>query len=314
MLVGAFYAIAGVMAMRAVLSTRLIDVATAAIGGKRPAHRETLQHIWLLISSLIIFVGGIALLLRMELAAALFAISAALQILYLLIAAPNYFDVLDPPGSEGPCRYDQCLRPLRRRDTVCALGLRARAAVPARTPASASRRPCRSGRSRDRCLCRAEVCMGRGARRECRPGRISNTKPRRRMKAGRCNSFSACRYKPGLAAAADLAIFRCVPVCLPLAEKFFVAHHRLPRMGFLPVGDIGIVVWDADHQPCGSRECPCELDERRCEKVWHGLTPQQRSGFPAPRRRDLIAPLGSPSRQSRPWPRRARSAWPPSSH
>ena len=101
MLVGAFYAIAGVMAMRAVLSTRLIDVATAAIGGKRPAHRETLQHIWLLISSLIIFVGGIALLLRMELAAALFAISAALQILYLLIAAPNYFDVLDPPDPKG---------------------------------------------------------------------------------------------------------------------------------------------------------------------------------------------------------------------
>lgn len=101
LLVGAFYALAGMMAMRAVLSTRLIDVAMSAISGKRPARHETLQHIWLLISSLMISAGGIALLLRMELAAALFVISAGLQILYLLIAAPYYFDVLDPPDPKG---------------------------------------------------------------------------------------------------------------------------------------------------------------------------------------------------------------------
>lgn len=101
LLIGAFYAFAGVVAVRAVLSMRFIDVAIAAIGSEKPDRRETLQQVWLLVASLVIFAGGIALLLRTELAAALFTASAMLQIFYLAVAAPYYFDAAEAPDAKG---------------------------------------------------------------------------------------------------------------------------------------------------------------------------------------------------------------------
>ncbi len=101
MIIGAFYAFAGFVAVRAVLSARLIDIAIAAIAMQRPSRREALQQIWLLVASLLILAGGLALLLRLELAAALFVAGAVLQGVYLLIAAPYYFDREEPPEAGG---------------------------------------------------------------------------------------------------------------------------------------------------------------------------------------------------------------------
>lgn len=101
LLIGAFYVFAGVVAVRAVLSMRLIDVAIAAIGEERPDRRDMLQQLWLLCAAVLIFAGGLGLLLRAELAAALFVVSALLQLVYLMVAAPYYFDVDEPPDSKG---------------------------------------------------------------------------------------------------------------------------------------------------------------------------------------------------------------------
>jgi len=101
MVIGAFYAFAGFIAVRAVLSARLVDLAIAAIALERPSRREALQQIWLIVASLLILAGGLALLLRLELAAAIFVGSAILQCVYLLIAAPLYFDRDEPPEAGG---------------------------------------------------------------------------------------------------------------------------------------------------------------------------------------------------------------------
>lgn len=93
MMVGGFYTLAGVLAVRAVLTSRVLDLALAAISAGEPDRRETLQQIWLLFASLLILAGAVALLLRLKLAGLLFAASALLQIFYLLVAAPYYFDV-----------------------------------------------------------------------------------------------------------------------------------------------------------------------------------------------------------------------------
>lgn len=102
MLVGAFYTLAGVLAVRAVLSSRMLDLALAALDAGNPDRRETLQQVWLLVASLLILAGGVALLLHLKIAALLFAASALFQIVYLLIAAPYYFDAGDnAPDATG---------------------------------------------------------------------------------------------------------------------------------------------------------------------------------------------------------------------
>lgn len=101
LLIGAFYVFAGVVAVRAVLSMRFIDVAIAAISAQRPDRRDSLQQLWLLCAAVLIFAGGMALLLRAELAAALFVVSALLQLVYLAVAAPYYFDAAEAPDAKG---------------------------------------------------------------------------------------------------------------------------------------------------------------------------------------------------------------------
>lgn len=100
-LVGAFYAFAGVVAVRAGIASRFIDVATAAIGGAAPKPAETARALWMLVAGIVILAGGVALALRVDLAAILFTLSALAQALYLGIVAPRYLDPTDPPDPHG---------------------------------------------------------------------------------------------------------------------------------------------------------------------------------------------------------------------
>ena len=105
-LLGLFYAFAGYIAVRAVHQARLIDMAidvlsAVALPEEMTPPREHQRALWLLIASLLILAGGIALLLQMELAAWIFLASATLQIAYLLFAAPHYFDDGEKPDGQG---------------------------------------------------------------------------------------------------------------------------------------------------------------------------------------------------------------------
>lgn len=100
-LVGAFYAFAGVVAMRAGIASRFIDVATAAIGGEAPKPAETGRALWMLVAGIVILAGGVALALRIDLAAILFTVSALAQALYLGVVAPRLLDPSDPPDAMG---------------------------------------------------------------------------------------------------------------------------------------------------------------------------------------------------------------------
>lgn len=100
-LLGAFYGFAGYVASRAALTSRLMDHAIAAIGGTKPDPRETQRSVWLLVGSVIIFAGGAALFLLLDVAPWLFAASAIGQALYLLVLAPRYFDLAEPPDERG---------------------------------------------------------------------------------------------------------------------------------------------------------------------------------------------------------------------
>ncbi|MEQ1612575.1 MAG: hypothetical protein ABL904_07460 [Hyphomicrobiaceae bacterium] len=99
--IGAFYVFAGIVATRAALISLFLDRALTAISGKRPAFRETALSAWLLGAANLVLAGGAALMLRLDLAVWLFAASLAGQIAYLLVLAPLYFDVDDPPDATG---------------------------------------------------------------------------------------------------------------------------------------------------------------------------------------------------------------------
>lgn len=99
--VGAFYAFAGVVATRAGLSSRLMDIALAGIGGEAPKRAETARALWMTLAGLLILAGGVALLLRVDVAAWAFTISALAQGVYLAIVAPRLLDPDDPPSPEG---------------------------------------------------------------------------------------------------------------------------------------------------------------------------------------------------------------------
>ncbi len=100
-LIGAFYVFAGFVASRATLTTYLLDRAIAAISAKRPTNVETARTVWLLVAAFVILAGGVALMLGLEWAAPLFAVSAAAQAAYIFVVAPRYFDVDDPPSPAG---------------------------------------------------------------------------------------------------------------------------------------------------------------------------------------------------------------------
>jgi hypothetical protein len=99
--IGAFYAFAGYVATRAGLTSYFVDRAIAAIALKKPTAAETAQTIWLLCAATLILAGGVTLMLLLELAAWLFAVSTLAQVAYLFFIAPRYFDKDDPPDPRG---------------------------------------------------------------------------------------------------------------------------------------------------------------------------------------------------------------------
>jgi hypothetical protein len=100
-LVGAFYAFAGVVGSRVALTSHFLDRAISAIGGKPTPRAETLQFYWLLGSALLVLAGGAALMLRIDVAAWVFLASALGQAAYILVLAPRFFDLHDPPDARG---------------------------------------------------------------------------------------------------------------------------------------------------------------------------------------------------------------------
>jgi hypothetical protein len=99
--IGAFYAFAGFAACRGALMSDLLDKALAALTLQKTPVVERRRAIWLLTLSLLIFAGGICLMLLLEPAAWLFAFSAIIQALYFLVLGPYYFDKAEPPDPQG---------------------------------------------------------------------------------------------------------------------------------------------------------------------------------------------------------------------
>ena len=100
-LIGAFYTFAGWLATRVGLTSLLMDYAIAAISAKKPNAAEVAQSTWLIAASYVIFLGGMALLLRLNVAMWLFLASALAQAFYLTWLAPRFFDRGDPPDPAG---------------------------------------------------------------------------------------------------------------------------------------------------------------------------------------------------------------------
>lgn len=100
-LVGAFYVFAAFVAARASVMALLIDRAIAALALERLAVAELLKSYWLLAASVLVMLGGAALLFLLDIAVWAFLASAVGQAAYLFYVAPRYFDVEDPPDEIG---------------------------------------------------------------------------------------------------------------------------------------------------------------------------------------------------------------------
>lgn len=99
--IGAFYAFAGLVAARVALTSNLIDRAISAISMQKPDRIETHRTIWLLSQSVLIFAGGVCLMLLLEPAAWIFVAAALAQALFFAALGPLYFDAADPPDPQG---------------------------------------------------------------------------------------------------------------------------------------------------------------------------------------------------------------------
>lgn len=100
-LVGAFYVFAAFVAARAALMSLLIDRAIAAIALKKPPRAEILKSYWLISASVLVMLGGAALLFLLDVAVWAFLVSSLGQAAYLFVVAPRYFDVEEPPDEVG---------------------------------------------------------------------------------------------------------------------------------------------------------------------------------------------------------------------
>ena len=98
----------------------------------------------------------------------------------------------------------------------------------------------------------------------------ATTKPRSMMaRTLRTGIFAPLPQRTPSAATADLAAVLAISARLALAEKLFVADHRLARMRELSMGDVGVVVGHADHQPRRSRDPVTGLVQERCLGFMH---------------------------------------------
>ncbi|RUP10581.1 hypothetical protein [Hyphomicrobium sp.] len=100
-MIGAFYAFGGWVATRAGLASLFMDKAIASISGQKPNASEMAQSYWLIAAANLILAGGVALLIRMNVAMWLFLASAVGQAFYLYYLAPRIFDREDPPDAVG---------------------------------------------------------------------------------------------------------------------------------------------------------------------------------------------------------------------
>lgn len=101
LVVGLFYAAGAYLVTRAALMSMFLDRAIASLSAQSPCHAETLLPAWHVGSAAVVLAGGFALVLRLDVAAWLFVISALGQALYLGVLGPRYFDVAEPPDREG---------------------------------------------------------------------------------------------------------------------------------------------------------------------------------------------------------------------
>ena len=102
-LLGVFYALGAGLGLRRIAMDLLLTQALSALAAADP--RETAaerRRAWFLATQLLLVgVAGIALMALLDVALPLFAISAALYAVYLLVLAPRFFDRFDPPDVPG---------------------------------------------------------------------------------------------------------------------------------------------------------------------------------------------------------------------
>lgn len=97
LVVGAFYAIAGLLLARAAVTERMLDVALARLTQKPLPRRDRLSTAFAGLLALVVFTGGVLLMLRLTAATWAFATGTALQALHLVWLAPAILDRDEPP-------------------------------------------------------------------------------------------------------------------------------------------------------------------------------------------------------------------------
>ena len=95
--VGLFYMFAGFVVVRSFVTESLLDQAIAKITLKETDSTERARVAWLIAGGVVTYAAGSALALLSALAAWLFVLSLAHQVLHLAVLSPRYFDVDEPP-------------------------------------------------------------------------------------------------------------------------------------------------------------------------------------------------------------------------
>ncbi|MFG1331856.1 hypothetical protein V5F41_11455 [Xanthobacter autotrophicus] len=98
---GLFYVLSGVLVVRSLAVSAMADATYSAIVGTPTHPAERAREIWLAAGSVLIGVGGLALVLLLDVAAVLFILGAIQQLAYLGFIAPRYFDPHDEPDAGG---------------------------------------------------------------------------------------------------------------------------------------------------------------------------------------------------------------------
>ena len=101
LLIGAFYAVAGVIVARAGLTLLVIDAAAGALSLEKPNAAEIARNRINLVVVVLMFSGGVMLMGRIEFALVAFVACALLQAIYFFVLAPFWLDPADPPRREG---------------------------------------------------------------------------------------------------------------------------------------------------------------------------------------------------------------------
>ncbi|MCF4164690.1 hypothetical protein L2U69_03410 [Zavarzinia compransoris] len=99
--IGFFYLVTAFLTIRAIVVGGFLDRALAAMNAGGPTRAGRLRQWWLVVATVLIAIGGAALMLLWEGAIVLFLINAAAQAFYLFVAAPRWFDPGDPPNPLG---------------------------------------------------------------------------------------------------------------------------------------------------------------------------------------------------------------------